>query len=244
MPQQNWLSVKESVDNKLRKIINGDKEEREIFIKDYLPFIIKTVSNKTNRYIEVENSPEYMIGIEAFNEAIDKYDFSKGKFMSFASLVIKSRVTDFMRKEKRENNVITFTDLGESQCNALEAKSNIDSLVESFSLKDELQKFEETLHEFSISLLDLVRESPKHTKVRIRTLNIATYIYDNNSLKKELMTKKRLPISDISKQLKVTSKELSRYRKYIIATVIILDSNLDVLKQYILDVKGGVNDDI
>ncbi len=77
MPQLTWLFKKESLENKLSNIKNGDEEERERLIKDYLPFIIKTVSNKINRYIETENSPEYIIGLEAFNEAIDKYDFPK-----------------------------------------------------------------------------------------------------------------------------------------------------------------------
>lgn len=240
MPEQR----KDSIEDKLKTIMDGDEKEREKMISDYLPFIIKTVSNKTNRYIEMENSPEYMIGIEAFNEAIDKYDSAKGKFIDFATLVIKSRTTDFMRKEKKRGNVITFTELGESQCNELAGESNIDPLIESISLKSEIEKFKNTLQEFNISLSELVEKSPKHTKVKVRTLDIATYIFENIVLNNELMNKKRLPISYITKKLKVSSKELSRYRKYIIATVIILNSDLELIKQYILEVKGGGLDDI
>lgn len=75
---------KDSLTKRLKKVKQGDEEEREKIIQEYIPFIIKTISDKMNRYIESENSEEYSIGMEAFNEAIDKYDFSRGSFITFA----------------------------------------------------------------------------------------------------------------------------------------------------------------
>ena len=79
----------DSIVSRLDKAKAGDSLEREKLIQEYIPFIIKTVSNKINRYIESENSEEYSIGLMAFNEAIEKYEKTKGSFIAFAELVIK-----------------------------------------------------------------------------------------------------------------------------------------------------------
>lgn len=79
----------------------GDKQEREKIIEEYIPFIMKTVSTVTNKYIESENSEEYSVGLEAFNEAINKYDSKSGNFISFAKIVISSRTKDYLRKTKK-----------------------------------------------------------------------------------------------------------------------------------------------
>ena len=84
----------------LQKIKSGDRLLKDRFISDYQPFIIKSVSQiLNNKYIDIENSEEYSVGLIAFNEAIEKYDVNKGKnFMKFAELVIRRRMVDYFRK--------------------------------------------------------------------------------------------------------------------------------------------------
>lgn len=41
-------------EKRLEAIKEGDLEERNKFIKDYIPFVIKTVSSQLNRYIETK----------------------------------------------------------------------------------------------------------------------------------------------------------------------------------------------
>lgn len=93
---------KESLANRIIQIQQDDIREQEKLIKEYLPFIIKAISETTNKYVETENSEELSIGLEAFNEAINKYNQEKGSFINFAQLVIKSRITDYMRKKMKE----------------------------------------------------------------------------------------------------------------------------------------------
>ena len=61
----------------LKQVKNGDILLREKLIADYQPFIIKTVSQFMGKYIEIENSEEFSIGLITFNEAIDCFDESK-----------------------------------------------------------------------------------------------------------------------------------------------------------------------
>ncbi|KNY29917.1 sigma factor [Pseudobacteroides cellulosolvens] len=76
----------ETAANIVKKIQNGDKQLREKFIRDYIPFIIKIISSfYSKKLFDVENRDEYSIGLIAFDEAIEKYDTSKNKsFLSFA----------------------------------------------------------------------------------------------------------------------------------------------------------------
>lgn len=225
------------LENRIKKAKAGDIEEREVLINDYIPFIIKTVSNTLNRYIESEDSDEYIIGLEAFNEAIDKYDPGKGKFISFASIVIRSRVTDFMRRQKRYNDELMKCVSDQEDHQSYDTEDNLD-------LKAEIEEFEDRLKSFGITLNELVRQCPKHKDSRLNALRIARYIYSNGELKQELIRKRRLPVTSITRALSVSEKLINYNRIFIIASVLILDSDMECLKCYISEVVGGAENDI
>lgn len=239
-----YLPVIRQLDGRMARVKAGYTGERETFINDYIPFIIKSVSNITNRYIESERSDEYIVGLEAFNEAIDKYDSSKGRFISFASLVIKSRVTDFLRKQDKYSVEILQYAPEETLYGKAEADYYISDITDSIALKDEIKEFADKLRDFGITFCDLVRESPKHKDTRLNALGIAHYIYSRNELKQELMCKKKLPITKLIKELNVSEKIIYKSKIFIIAAVLILDSSMDCLKGYISEVGGGERNDI
>lgn len=225
------------LERRLERIKAGDSREREVLINDYIPFIIKTISNILNKYIESESSDEYIVGLEAFNEAIDKYDSSKGKFISFASLVIRSRVTDFVRRQRRYHKELSDYSPDNDNYQISDADDNL-------TLKVEINEFDERLKSFGISLSDLVRESPKHKDTRVNALRIANHIYAKSELKQELLSRKRLPVTSIRRDLNISEKLINRSRVFIIASVLILDSEMECLKCYLSEVMGGAGNDI
>lgn len=231
---------KNSLVKRLDRIKMGDKVEREKIIEEYIPFIIKTVSSVTNRYIESENSEEYSVGLEAFNEAINKYESKSGNFISFAKIVISSRTKDYLRKIKKDSKVISINQFPKEEQENIHNNLKTQDFVESVVLKEEIKTFENKLNGFDITFNDLLNEAPKHNDTRINAINIAKYIFENNSIKMELMEKKRIPNSKIIKDLNVTQKILKRSRKFIIAAVIILEGDSDLLKSYITLDKEGV----
>lgn len=231
---------KNSLVKRLDRIKMGDKLEREKIIEEYIPFIIKTVSSVTNRYIESENSEEYSVGLEAFNEAINKYESKSGNFISFAKIVISSRTKDYLRKIKKDSKVISINQFPKEEQENIQNNLKTQDFVESVVLKEEIKIFENKLKGFDITFDDLLKEAPKHNDTRINAINIARYIFENNSIKTELMEKKRIPNSKIIKDLNVTQKILKRSRKFIIAAVIILEGDSDLLKSYITLDKEGV----
>ena len=78
-----------------------DLQQRELFIKTHIPFIIYTTSSVIGRYISVENDEAYSVALEGFNQAIDTYKPEVSKFETYATTVIKNKIIDFLRHEKK-----------------------------------------------------------------------------------------------------------------------------------------------
>ncbi|NLI92942.1 MAG: RNA polymerase sigma-I factor [Peptococcaceae bacterium] len=216
------------------KLIKGqnDLTERNNFIQDYIPFIIKAVSNQINRYVEIENSDEFSIGLIAFNEAIDKYDETKGSFLSFAELVIRNRVKDLYRKKQKEQREISLENYkGNSPESLLEPYCEIDH--ESISLNEEIQQYEIELRTFGISFEDLVKETPKHIDTRRNAVQLSERISEDQVIVKEIYAKKRLPVSKIVLRFKTTVKIIKRSKKFILSTVLIFTGNFFQLKLWV-----------
>ena len=72
--------------------------DRNDFIEQSMPFIIKTTSSFLGRYVCTDNDEEFSIALIAFNEAIEKYNEDRGNFWAFAKLVIESRLKNNLRK--------------------------------------------------------------------------------------------------------------------------------------------------
>lgn len=222
---------KQDISSRIQNIQNGDDNDREAFIQEYTPFILKNLSQITHCFIEVENSEEYSVGLMAFNEAIDRYDPQLStSFISFAARVIRSRIYDYYRKENKQKKCISLSlddDTGNHQ-------PFIDhSQQKRVETRLELYEFSQGLASYHISLEDLVQKAPKHLDTRLQSAQVAKTIVDNPHLSQQLRNKKTLPIKDLIDILPVGKKMLNRNRKFIIAICVILWSDLTELKSYV-----------
>ena len=59
-----------------------------ILIKEYMAFIIKTVSHVTGRYVCIDNDEEFSIGLLAFKEAVDLEEYKDS--------LLLNKVVDFL----------------------------------------------------------------------------------------------------------------------------------------------------
>ena len=227
---------KKSLDIRLENIKNGDSDDREALIEEYTPFIIKTITKVTNRYIETENDDEYSVGLQAFNDAIDKYNSDKGSFINFAALLIRNKVIDFLRKETPSKPTIYINDENEDKTSFDKVTKSPD-FTESYDMKEQILRFQSKLAEFDITMEDLVENSPKHIDTRLNSIKIARYIFEDIDMKKTLYRTKSLPVKRLLQYENATQKILKRNRKFIIATFLVLDSDADILKSYLYEVE-------
>ena len=201
------------------------------FIEQHLPFIIKSISNVTKRYVSVENDEEFSIGVLAFHEAMKKYSEDKGPFLPFANLVISSRIKNYLLKENKNRLYSSLESLKEEGIEFSEEVIN--PIEDSNKLKDEIENLKLHIKEFNFGFEDLIDDAPKHKKTRENAINLSEKVSKEKTLLDFMYDKKRLPIKKISLQFNVTEKIIKGSKKFIITVIIIFDKNYRNLKLWI-----------
>ncbi|MCY8230715.1 RNA polymerase sigma factor SigI [Priestia endophytica] len=224
---------KHTVEELVMQAQSGDDIVQNELLEQYKPFIAKTVSSVCKRYI-YETDDEFSIGLIAFHEAIEKYTGVKGSsFLSFCELVIKRRVIDYIRKEVRSRQLQDPSIDDSTQYDADLSINYYSQKLEQEMRKEEIIHYNEQLKLFSLSLEEIVNETPKHKQARKNAMEVAEWIVRHPDVLEALFLKKRLQIGKIEKGVHVSRKTIERNRKYIIAMTIVLAGEYVYLKDYI-----------
>lgn len=227
----------------LMKARSGDEEARNQLLREYIPFVAKSASQATGRYIRRGQDDEFSIALAAFNEAIERYDLDRGtSFLGFADTVIKRRLIDYFRSKQAKQRDVPFSDFEvedeeENVINYVEVQKSVEEhqkLVESDARRDEILHFTEMLMQFDISMEELVDLSPKHQDARENAMEVAKVIAAHQEFCEYLMTKKSLPLKALMNHVNVSRKTIERQRKYIIAVSLILIGDFEMLQDYIM----------
>jgi RNA polymerase sigma factor len=218
--------------------IKNDDEAVNRFVEEFKPFIASCSEKVTGRYMRYGEDDELSIALMAFAEAIKSYDSSKGSFLSFAQNVIKRRLVDFFRKERRHSNVVSLdeysTEEGEEfDLSAADSIERHSAEVVSEYRRLEIEELKNELMQWGISFNDLVHSSPKHAKTRQICKSITDYILSSPQMVSAIKQKKYLPVLEIEKTLKIPRKNIERARKYIIAVILIKTGDYEYIKDYI-----------
>ncbi|MCX7745340.1 MAG: RNA polymerase sigma-I factor [Clostridia bacterium] len=234
--------AKYPINDALKKIKSGDETLREKVLADYKPFIIKVVSAATNKFVEIENSDEYSIGLIAFNEAINSFNEERNhNFLTYSEMVIKRRIIDYRRSNIKNDKVLPFTYFNQDEdSNVFEERYlSSDSFFqfENIEVKEEIQMLKSKLNEFGITIMELVVNSPKHSDSMRFFTKIARTIADDDVLFDKLHRYKMLPIKELLRLFNVHRRTIEKHRKFIIAVSLILRSNIEVSKQYVKNVE-------
>lgn len=214
-------------------IHNKTYTHADALIEDYIPFVIKAISSVTHRYVSTENDDEFSIGLSAFYEAICKYEPSKGEFLPFAQLVIKSRLINYLNSENKYTLIESLDSYPSFNLEQLKVEYLDTSLDCSDLIADEIHLLNNILQDFNFDLNTLSIEAPKHKKTRDNAIEISEKVSRDKPLVNWMYLKKRLPITQISLKYEVTQKILKGSKKFIITATIILDKNLRNLKLWI-----------
>ncbi len=208
---------------------HDDEGVRERLLRDFQPFVIRYLSDLLGRFIEVENDEAYPIALEAFNEAIDRYEKTRGSFLTFAKMVIKSRVFDELRKQ----TVDTVPDA------VLVNESGREDVAYSTQVNVELTKYRQILSEHGMGFEDLVRSTPVQYPTRQRAVMIAKEVASNIVLTKALLEKRRLPIKATAKVTGTTVKIVKGSKVFIYALALAYINELETLVEYLDEMERG-----
>lgn len=224
----------------------GDRAAREKLLREYLPFVLKVAASASRRYVKIGEDEEVSIALCAFDEAIS--DFRAGErasFLTFAEMVIRRRLIDHFRRTARRRREIPMAGLtteneDETESNRVvflaevrDAMRNYTQQLEARERREEIMRFKERLAEFDIRFDDLVKDAPKHSDTRLRSMGIASLVSNRPEYRSYLLKRRSLPLKDLENEAGVSRKTLERHRKYIIAIALILIGEFTYLREYI-----------
>ena len=227
-----------SINDRVRKIKDNNDEINRL-VEEYKPFIASCVEKYTGRYVRYGEDDELSIGLLAFVEAIKAYNIFRGSFLSFSRNVIKRRLIDYRRKEKKHSNVVSINEY----INEDEEKEQ--SLGDSKSLDDyakkeaseyrrlEIEELQKELQTWDITFMELAESAPRHQKTRLMCSDIIRFLLSQPDLIKHIKQKKYLPVAEIEKSLGLPRKNIERMRKYIIAVLIIRTGDYQYINDFV-----------
>lgn len=230
------------MESRVARARDGDPQAREDLLRDYTPFILKTASAAARRYLVMGRDEEISVALSAFNEAISAYSSPNPGFLAFAATVIRRRLIDHYRREKRKDEV-PFSSLADEDDPgewpaAVEAAEG--GVVEDWSgvleRRDDIERWSEVLKEFRLTLKDVVKCTPKHVDARERAIRTAVLLARDEALRRKFLEQKRLPLDDLVKALSdevASRKTLERQRDYITAIAVIMTHGLTSLAEFL-----------
>lgn len=170
-------------------------EQRGIVIRlvDQYP-----ISNRREEHIQ--------IGMIALQEAIAKYDEERGRFLSFAAQVIRSRLIDYERKVYRQtrNESLELVGDEEQELSYSEiqlAMSRFRKDQERELMRLEIAAYSEELAKWDLSFQELVRVSPKQERLRNRYFRVVRFLLESDELMEWMDQHHKLPIQSIIRDL-------------------------------------------
>lgn len=218
---------------------HGDGAIQNHLLQTYQPFIAKCVSEVCKRYIDPQRDDEFSIGLSAFNDAIFSFSPEKGSsFFSFAKLVVKRRVIDYIRYIQKTPIAASLDEMYDVEQieNPLEIKAAKEvhfEELEAWYRKEEILDYMEKLKAYKLSLEELTQVSPKHKDAREAAVRVARTLYNDEKLRTYVQTTKRMPMKELVNKVEVSKKTLERNRKFILAMFIVLSEDYLYLQEYL-----------
>ncbi|MEK4484641.1 RNA polymerase sigma-I factor [Psychrobacillus sp. FSL H8-0484] len=239
-----FYKTKTNMSELAKKAKAGNEEVLNDLLFANTPFMKKTASFVCKRPID-EHDEEFSVAMNGFHEAVMAFDANENaSLQTFAHLIIKRRLVDYIRKESVRNEKVMLLHLENEESSSTQHylfdEKSIHTYTEeqiSAARREELSVYNNSLKEFNLSFEELTRAAPKHVDARKTAFQIAQIIAESEELYNYLMINKRLPLKEIEALVEVSRKTLERHRKYMIAVVLLLNSDFVYIKDY---VKGEI----
>lgn len=223
-----FIKVKNNVNNDYLDLINsiktGNLAARKDFTDKHKGFISETISHALGKSTIPKNSPEFDIGLEAFDHSIDLFTPGKDKdFLSFSEQIIKDWVLSYIRDSKSS---LMYNQITEEKY----------YLYSNYESTKDISEYKMSLWEYGIKLRDLPYSSPDDKQNIGTCVRIAKKLANDSSLFEKVIKSKNLSSEDFTDKIKLDKKIFNKHKKYIIALTLILKGDLKLLSSYLKNV--------
>ena len=213
-------------------------------IREYIPFIRSEAAKFMSRLC-TDQDDEYSIAMMAFYEAIMGYEKGRGAFLSYAALLIRSRLVDYRRKEERHQGHISLHTENSSD----DERTLLDTLADDHdhfevsatreATRQEIEELSRVMGLFDVDFADVADNSPRQERTLQACTAAVRYARENPQLLDELLRTRRLPLAQLVAGTGVERKTLERHRKYILAMLLILTNGYEIIRGHLCHVLTG-----
>lgn len=167
-------------------------------------------------------------------------------FEKYSSLLIRSRLIDYHRKESRHRGHLSIDEQTDERGSLSETLTDTkDAYEESVSLsatKQEIEELSKVMAEFGVSFTDVAENSPKQERTKTACISAIQYAAAQEELMEELLRTKKLPMGRLVSGSGAERKTLERHRKYILAMLLIQTNGYEIIRGHLKHIcarKGG-----
>ena len=206
-------------------------------VTDYLPFLKKEIAKYENMGFSYDE--RLSLAMLVFVNCVKQYDEDKGKFISFLSASVKYRLIDQYRINKKDRRVVSIhgdanshEDGDDHMTDEISVQRYLKSEEEK-GLREEIHAFNEELKEHSLSFSTLKENCPKQKRSRKLCMKLAFEIANDAAMKENFMKSGRLPQTEAAMRTGISVKTVEKYRRYIVALVILLLGDYSSITSFI-----------
>lgn len=222
-----------------------DMQAADELIGAYLPFIKAEAAKHLKRPCIEENDDELSIAMIAFHEAILGYSRGRGAFLPYASMLMKSRLIDYIRKESRHRGHLSMEapvgDDGDTVGEQIPSgEDHHEELIHRDATRAEIEELSRQMELFGVSLTDVADNCPRQKRTMEACRKVLDYAGEQPEILEELLRTRRLPIAQLAEGSRVERKTLERHRKYLVALLLICTNGYEIIRGHLKQVlKGG-----
>ena len=217
-------------------------EAFETLLTQFKPFLRERAWRFAGRSHDLHDEM-LSLAMIAFYEAVCVYDQTKGHFLGFMNRVIHMRLLDGVRRlYAKQVETVPLADYSPEGDTADKYDSKLIAEASMHVYKDsvrrdemavEIESFTNELAEWGFSMDQLVKQSPKHEKLRLVINKVISDISASDEIMNIIWIKRYLPVIKIARLSGVSKATLGRSRIYILASLIIRAGFYDHMKEYI-----------
>ncbi len=229
-------------------LAKNDSQKADDLIRAYIPFI-RSEASKFLSHQCTEQDDENSIAMMAFYEAIMGYERHRGGFLNYATMLIKSRLLDYSRKEAcHRGNLSLNQEMGTEDERTLadslvDNNDVIEEAVTRQATREEILELSNIMKDFDVTFSDIADNCPKQERTLEKCAAAIRYGAKDKNLLSELLKTKKLPMNELVSGSGIVRKTLERHRKYILAMLLIQTNGYEIIRghlQSILRKKEGV----
>jgi len=220
----------------VQQIQAGDRDLRERFIADSIPFIKGAVRRVTHAYF-IDQDDEFSLALEAFDAAISHFKSDQNvPFEPYALLLIKNRILNWIRSQQKHPPTVSLSEQETEDGLALDerlADPHSGQIQENLEFEDDMARVEAQLSLFGFTMLDLADKLPRHQDSRRLCIRIARQLSAADPLYQNMLQRRRLPCAELARLSGTPLKTVEKNRATIILLALLIRSDLQVIHTYL-----------